>query len=488
MANIQDFIKKTEQRLAEMGLLQTYRKIQAQQAQKRQTTPSVQKPTGDLSSLEQSIAKTAQTVKTLSASMGVPLVPQFVKAFPKISAAEAKKELPLTLTQTPPPTSVVRANQNIFTTSQGITGVLQQMWEQQQKALEEAQKQQAGLVAKFKEWIGKQPSVEEVVERERQRWQVPQTFEKIQALIPEISSLQEQINQLNVREQQALLNAEQRLAPMEFIRGEQALIQRQYAIERSALSAELGAKTALAQMYQGNISLARSLISDTIQAMTYDIQQKRQDFEFFYNANRDYIKTLEAKQQNVFNNILQQLREEEERKREEYQQKLQLILDAAAKGVNLGLSTEQLKEMSLEEVSGIYAREVGERAQETPTYAPPEPYRIWQLSGGKAGTGMDFGEWYKRVYKATTGEKVKVPTIYGLTPTETQDVLFSPTPPQWFKESMETETYSILPEYLQQLWDNFKQQAIERHNEIKRKIGSSSSALEEEFKNLYNLK
>jgi len=83
MANIQDFIKKTEQRLAEMGLLQTYRKIQAQQAQKRQTTPSVQKPTGDLSSLEQSIAKTAQTVKTLSASMGVPLVPQFVKAFPQ---------------------------------------------------------------------------------------------------------------------------------------------------------------------------------------------------------------------------------------------------------------------------------------------------------------------------------------------------------------------------------------------------------------------
>ena len=287
-------------------------------------------------------------------------------------------------------------------------------FEDYQKQIEELQKEvtetRKTLLEKATEFFTGRPSLQEEMKKLYTEYGIPEYFEKLKTIEPEITDLNNKLAQLDITEQQQLLAIESRPGVgMDYISGAQNQIKRNIAIERAGLSAELGAKTAIAEMYQGNIDKARSLISDTVNAMTYDITQQRDDLNFFTSYYSDYVSSLDTKTQKLLDNLQEDLKTEEQNKREDYQTKLNYLTDAAAKGIDLGLTTTDLKNMSLEEVANLYAKKVAALPKTT---AEPTSYREWQLAGGEKGTGMSYAEWLTQPGTTETRQTKEVLATY----------------------------------------------------------------------------
>jgi hypothetical protein len=155
------------------------------------------------------------------------------------------------------------------------------------------------------------------------------------------------------------MQSEQRQAPMSFIRGEKALIERQYNSKLSATAAELGAKQSLLQAYQGNIAMARNFVSDTVDALAYDTKQNRQDITDFMTYYSDQLTRLSNEEQNYFSSLLNYYNTQLDWQRTDYRTKLEMIVDAASNGVDLGIGASDIQEMTLEEVTSLYTQKVG---------------------------------------------------------------------------------------------------------------------------------
>lgn len=288
---------------------------------------------------------------------------------PTISADELKEEPPIDLSkiQTPLPDLVTEALGGIYDKSAGVTDFYTEQRERIAKLEEQMATERKGVLETMKELVTGRPTIDVAAEMKKMyaEWGIPEYFEKIKAIEPEIVSLRERLTKLDEREQTSLIAAEQRGMPMTYIRGEQALVQRQYAVQRAGISAELGAKTAIAEMYRGNIDLARSLVSDTVNALTYNVQQQRQDMEALYEFYGDYLSTLDTATQRDLANIRADLEKEEKIQREDYLAKLNLMTDAAGKGIDLGLTTQDIKDRSLEEITETYSKKVAEEPDVT---------------------------------------------------------------------------------------------------------------------------
>jgi len=246
------------------------------------------------------------------------------------------------------------------------TDALLKWWEQEQARLEKerttAEEERKGWLEKIKEAIAGRPSMEELLKAGQEKYKVPELYEKLLALTPEIDTLNKKMADLDTQEQQRLLISEQKMAPMVFIRGEQALIQRQFAIQKSAVAAELGAKTALAEMYRGNIDTANKLISQTVEAQLYDIKQKIDDYKFFFDYYNDYYNTLDKDIKNTIDRQYDILTRQEELEKQNLLMKYELIQTAWKYGVDPGLSASDIKTKSFDDILAIITSKVSSKA------------------------------------------------------------------------------------------------------------------------------
>jgi len=116
------------------------------------------------------------------------------------------------------------------------------------------------------------------------------------------------MNMVNMEGQkaQALESAGQRLAPMTFIRGEQALIERQYNSRISTEAAKAGVLAAQIQAEQGLFAQANQMATQAISYAMYDYEQKVSDIQNFMAINRDYFQDLRADEKDLINNFYQE--------------------------------------------------------------------------------------------------------------------------------------------------------------------------------------
>lgn len=240
------------------------------------------------------------------------------------------------------------------------------LFETIKKEREEAQKQQDSLLSKITN--RETTSAEDLRKQAFAELGLPENFTKesfqqLQTIQGEVAVLTDKLNVLNAREQQALLVEEGQRIPDRIIRGRQALIARQFAAERSALAAEIGAKTMQAESLKGNLQLANNLASQTVEAMLFDIKQERSDLEFLFNFRSDIVSGLQQDERNLLNTALQSLKDDEQNQREDLSQKMALLREAASNGIDLGISTDQLKSMSLEEVNEKFVSKVQKQEQ-----------------------------------------------------------------------------------------------------------------------------
>lgn len=227
------------------------------------------------------------------------------------------------------------------------------------KEQEAAKKEQKGFLDKLLKPKETAQSVETKLMQERTRLGVEQDLLTLRENIASIANITTKINELNTNESRAIEMSRQRTGEtLSFQTAEQNKIQREFAIQRSGLSAELGAKAAVSEMLQGNINQAESLISKTINAMTFDISQERADLEFWIDRNDDKIAELDKDIRDIINVSLTDIKEREISVKEDIKNKMNIISDAAKFGVDLGLSVQQIKNTGIDEIIKLYSTRV----------------------------------------------------------------------------------------------------------------------------------
>jgi hypothetical protein len=159
-------------------------------------------------------------------------------------------------------------------------------------------------------------------------------FTKRNELASQMASLNQQLQQKEILEQQKDLALEQQFQGRltSVLRGEKALLQRQMAIEKASIATQIAGLSAEYQLIQGNIEEANKYFN---QAIDYATQKERQDVEDyrwalgFYadidKADRDYL-------QQEFENKLAIEQDKREQKRLELAQ----MQEARLSGVTTG--------------------------------------------------------------------------------------------------------------------------------------------------------
>jgi hypothetical protein len=269
--------------------------------------------------------------------------------------ADKLEETQIETPTTPPKTE---ATQQIMTESQAFSNWFQQEQQRIAKEQEAAAKKREEQLAKLETQIEERPSMEKLIEEQREEYKVPEFYDKLVSLTPEIDALNNKLIEVETREQNMLMGAEQRMAPMTFIRGEQALIQRQFAVEKTAVSAELGAKTALAETYKGNINMANTLINQTIEAQLYDYNQKIDDYKYFFDYYDDHYKGLDSELKSNIEKQYNLLMAQEQVEREDLQNKYSLIQSAWQLGIDPALTAQDIKSKSYEEIMSRVGPEI----------------------------------------------------------------------------------------------------------------------------------
>ena len=187
----------------------------------------------------------------------------------------------------------------------GLTNWLSKYYKQYQQQLQPLYKQQTGWLQRLGQTIAGRPSAAKLWEEQQKKYGVPQMWEQLQGRLTELDAWRQQLIGVQTEEQQRLLEARQMMAPTVSIRGEEALIQREYDIRKAGLSAQISAGAAMIEAVRGNMDMARQLSEQYVQAVTFDYTQRVNDIQTFLAANADIITRLEAKEQNFLNQMLE---------------------------------------------------------------------------------------------------------------------------------------------------------------------------------------
>jgi len=132
------------------------------------------------------------------------------------------------------------------------------------------------------------------------------------------------------------------------------------ALRPSILGAERGAQTFAEQLRGFGTAMDRA---QAIGTMLYNVEQqkyekeqqeKKQWFDVLSEISTDEWNAMDDKTQSMFSK-------------------------------HLGISKD---------IIGMITQE-----KEPTKYTPPEAYKLWELSGGQVGTGMDFNTWYQQIYR-----------------------------------------------------------------------------------------
>ncbi len=218
--------------------------------------------------------------------------------------------------QTLPPATTTRAITDITNTASSYQQIIDQARKQQMELLKQPTADVSGTQAQLMTQYG-----------------VDTNLQQLQALAPEIADLNDKVAKLDAREQADLAQLIGQPISQGFAIGMEGRIKRQYAAERAGLAGMLGAKTAMAAMYQGNISTAQNMINSTINALTYDVSQQRQDMDKLYDFYGDFINSLEKKDQIALQNAREDLIRKETQQRADYKDLLNIMMENPQAGI-----------------------------------------------------------------------------------------------------------------------------------------------------------
>jgi hypothetical protein len=217
--------------------------------------------------------------------------------------------------------------------------------EAEAKERAELMKEQRTLGQKLKEGIFGGPSIAELQRQQLEKAGVPGMIQQQQAMITEIGTLRQRLDDLNAQEREQVAANEQRAVSTRVIGREEARIKETFSRQRAALSAELSSKAAILQAQRGLLSDARSFAEQAVRALTYDQQQKVAGLQYFFENNQKLISSLDKSVQNRLKDVMGIAQTELTRLRAEKEDILTLMIQYPEAGITPDMSIEEAAQM-----------------------------------------------------------------------------------------------------------------------------------------------
>jgi len=193
--------------------------------------------------------------------------------------------------------NVAATNAGVANSFAGDTAGMEKLIEQLAKQSEEAAKRAADAQ---KKWLktaedreavraGQKSTQDIYTEALAQYGYTPESLEQVKSWQGQLTTYNQQLADLEAQKNQALFNKEQQMQgyPGEILRGEQALIHKQYNLDISAKAAQAGVVAQQIQMERGLWSDARQTANQIVQLATYDQQQKLADLDWARDTYKD---------------------------------------------------------------------------------------------------------------------------------------------------------------------------------------------------------
>jgi frataxin-like iron-binding protein CyaY len=237
-----------------------------------------------------------------------------------------------------------------------------------------AKKDEGGLVPEKQDFIG---DYFEQKEAFLQRMGITsEDYEKTQNLASQMASLNQQLQLLEVEEQQQLLDAERTGRLTSITRGEQAFIQRQSAIQKAGIAAQISGLSMQYNIAQGRIDEATVDFEKALNFATTKERQQVEDYRWALSFYTDLEKTDRNYLQQEYENKLK----EYEIARDEKWKQLSYNLEKAKSGISTDIgsvdswvSLIESGQANIANVPSSIKNEVARRLAEVPEGIPAPP-------------------------------------------------------------------------------------------------------------------
>jgi hypothetical protein len=166
-----------------------------------------------------------------------------------------------------------------------------------------------------------------------------------------VGVLQGELDNLSNQQQVEIDNLEKSGVTRGAIEREQTVINRKYASLKAAKTAELGIQTALLNAYSGNYNASRALVSDIVDAYTYDQKQKVDDFDNLFNVYSSWVSNLDKKDQDILSNAREDAKTQLANDRSDAKEKTNLMIEYNAYGA--GITLEDTVESAAEKAAKV---------------------------------------------------------------------------------------------------------------------------------------
>lgn len=366
---------KIETTLKDIGLWEQYQEIQAKQK---------------LAQPEQGIAKSqTEAEKTLNVSgMDYGGIEMDTAKAPAI---------------TPPVGEAVAKITGDITSWTDIVKHLDTLDQRAQQRIQDYTQTMTDMAEKRMEARADQPSSEEIYRKTLEEFGLtPESKQKVQNLTGQLTSYNSQIATLEAQKQAALDRIEATPGRgLDLMSREQNEANKRYNREISAVAAQASIVSQQIQMERGLWDDARTMANQITQLATFDLQQELSDIEWVMGTYSEIFNVMSQSDKETWDKHYNLLKTGLDEKQSEIQMKNELMIRAAEQGIKLGLTLNDLKDKSLDEVVELYSDKVAAQPVAT-TY--------------KAPTVKNFGttatpDW--RQFNTATGQWEQVSGVAG---------------------------------------------------------------------------
>lgn len=282
---------------------------------------------------------------------------------------------------------------------QTVDDLTSQLTDQQKEAEKEAKTYKSKLldaITNRQDTKAEQKSTQEIQEEAtktalEQYGMTQEQVQQIGGLITEIDEYNRQIATLQSEKQSQLLNKEQQLQgyPGGIVRGEKALLERQYNSRISAKAAQAGVATQHLQMLQGAWQDVQTTADKIVNAATYDQQQELADIQWTIDTYGSLLKMASSTAKESWEKALNLSQQRLDEAKGEWQDKLNLMMSLGQNGIETGWDINYLKSHSIDELTKEYSEKL---AGQKEVEKPGEPM-VRTVGGNLYQYNPQTGEW-----------------------------------------------------------------------------------------------
>lgn len=205
---------------------------------------------------------------------------------------------------------------------------------EQQRQLEDKQQERKGIIEQTKEFFSTVPKMETSVRDLQQEFGVTKTLELQEKSLADAMALRSQAILLSEQRDGAIAALGQQGTLTPFITRQQAVIAENYDRRINTLAAQEATQVAMFQAQQGQIQQARGLVSDIVDAMTYDTNLELTKMQTFLDINKDEISMLDTSIQRDLQETTRQLENQLKEEKAERTAVLELMLQYSTAGIS----------------------------------------------------------------------------------------------------------------------------------------------------------